>query len=259
MIAAGLKVVAATLVLVSVGCSPEGGSASDQTQPSNAAAGPATKKVAAADAKLTLRAKLEFRPIANHSEFALTLAKGPLPPDITLRMQTIGNLSVVDEAVFIADDLSTLKAWSADFAQTLPATMQVAYERIAPTKPVTLTDPVHKGWQLHFVRTDDGFAAQGATGRLRRATYQDILEILVDLTKEDGKRFGDLSGRLVDRKLAIVMGDRVLSAPTVRERIDGGSIMVTPGAADGGRAAQELLAKLAGVPASEVRVPDSSD
>lgn len=206
-----------------------------------------------------LRGAIELRPLADDSELALALAKGPLPAGVQARLDNYGT-EPKPSVTFTADDLSTLQAWSRELeTQPLPQ-MRIAFERIAATQPVSLSQPMHKGWQLHFVRTDDGFVVHAATGKLTADQYTAQPQVQVDLTPEDGQRFADLSERMIDRKLAIMLDDRVISAPVVRERIDGGTLMISLGSGDGGpQEARRLVAMLAGVPISEVVLPASDD
>ncbi|MEX1365343.1 MAG: hypothetical protein AB1Z98_19600 [Nannocystaceae bacterium] len=206
-----------------------------------------------------LRGTIELRPLADDSELALTLAKGPLPAGVQARLENYGSEPKTGVA-FTADDLSTLQAWSRELeTQRLPQ-MRIAFEKTAATQPTSLSRPLHKGWQLHLVRTDDGFVVHDATGTLTADQYTAQPQVQVDLTPEDGQRFADLSERMVDRKLAIILDDRVISAPLVRERIDGGTFIITLGSTDGGpQEARSLVAKLAGVPISEVVLPTSDE
>lgn len=67
------------------------------------------------------------------------------------------------------------------------------------------------------------------------------------LSKEDGERFAALSGKLVGRKLAIVLDGEVHSAPYVREAITGGELQIAIGSGTGDAmaAARALAATLA--------------
>ena len=54
-------------------------------------------------------------------------------------------------------------------------------------------------------------------------------EVIIDFTRWGGRRFGELTGAAVGRKMAIILDDRVNSAPTIQTRIDGGSSSITMG------------------------------
>lgn len=73
----------------------------------------------------------------------------------------------------------------------------------------------------------------------------------IRFTAQDGRRFGELTGSMVEQVLAIVMDGQLQSAPVVRERIDGGSAsLITCGAqtsySDCLSQARELAAVLRG-------------
>ncbi|HEU5059831.1 MAG TPA: hypothetical protein VFU21_25040 [Kofleriaceae bacterium] len=54
-------------------------------------------------------------------------------------------------------------------------------------------------------------------------------EVLVEYTEEGGRRFADLTGRIIGRKLAIMLDGQVSSAPVVQDRITGGRTSITMG------------------------------
>ncbi len=208
---------------------------------------------------LDVRAALELRPTADHGAFAKALAAAPSPVGIEVRLQPLSGRDGEQEAVFEADDLTVLTQWSAEQAPSLPPGLRMVYQEAANHSP-TLTQPLGKGWTLHLIRTDDGFELQQAKVRLVTSKFDARPELEIELSKDDGERFAELSARMVDRKLAIVLGDQLLSAPMIRERIDGGRLIITLGASDDpDRAAQTLVGKLAGVPASEAGPPVPRD
>ena len=51
-------------------------------------------------------------------------------------------------------------------------------------------------------------------------------QIRIRLNEEDGKRFEALTGENIDRQLAILIGDRLLTAPVIRTKIPGGEIVI---------------------------------
>ena len=58
---------------------------------------------------------------------------------------------------------------------------------------------------------------------------QGMTYVQIDFTPDGALRFADLTGRSVERKLAIVIDDRIESAPIIRERITGGKARITMG------------------------------
>lgn len=66
-------------------------------------------------------------------------------------------------------------------------------------------------------------------------------EVLVDFTRLGGRRFGELTGKNVGRKMAIILDAKVNSAPTIQTKIDGGRSSITMGG--GTRAYQQSEAE----------------
>ncbi len=53
--------------------------------------------------------------------------------------------------------------------------------------------------------------------------------VSVNFTASGGQRFGELSGQSVERKLAIIVDGEVVSAPVIKEQINGGRAQITLG------------------------------
>lgn len=209
-------------------------------------------------APVPLRGRIELRPLADDSEIAHRIAKGPVPDAVRARLLPRPRVDTgAEEAVFEADEIGTLHEWARTLEHDLPPGYRVAYEKTEPVGQPTLTQPMHKGWRLHLIRTDDGFQIHDATGRVRRSKYGGAPEMMVELTEADGKRLDELSGRMVGRKIAIMLDHQVLSAPQMNERISGGKFVVTLG--HGSQDARDLVAKLAKIPVSEVVLPPADD
>lgn len=54
-------------------------------------------------------------------------------------------------------------------------------------------------------------------------------EVTVDFTTDGGTKFADITGRNVSKQVAIILDDQIISAPTVREPITGGSAVISGG------------------------------
>ncbi len=136
------------------------------------------------------------------------------------------------------------------------ATTRVALETALKTVEV----PAGRWWALESVPGQDETPAQFCAyllhpTELRNKDIVDAVlvsgtfsehEVSVEFSEEARVRFGELSGANVDRRLAIVVDGDVLSAPTIRERIDGGRAVIMSGArtSDAAREAQGLVAAL---------------
>jgi hypothetical protein len=80
--------------------------------------------------------------------------------------------------------------------------------------------------------------------------------VMLTFTEGGGKRFGEVTGASVDRMLAIVLDGKVVSAPVIRERIDGGRAQITLGSGAPLDELQEQAAELASrLSAGAMRTP----
>lgn len=57
-------------------------------------------------------------------------------------------------------------------------------------------------------------------------------EVLIEFNRWGGRRFGELTGKNVGRKMAIILDDKINSAPTIQTRIAGGSSSISMGGND---------------------------
>lgn len=99
-------------------------------------------------------------------------------------------------------------------------------------------EPVHwRTYELAPAALDESMI-DSARASADPNTLQSI--VLVDLTPAGTTRFCDLTGQLQGRKLAIVAGTRVRSAPIIFSEICGGRISITMGSGGGEREAVTL-------------------
>ncbi len=54
-------------------------------------------------------------------------------------------------------------------------------------------------------------------------------EVLIEFNRWGGRRFGELTGKSVGRKMAIILDDKINSAPTIQSQIGGGSSSISMG------------------------------
>ena len=125
--------------------------------------------------------------------------------------------------------------------QQPPGTM-ILFERV---EPLVNSDKQELYWRSYEVAAQveiDGSMIADARSSFDPSTNRPI--VLLDFTREGGKRFGDLTARITGRKLATVLGKRVYSAPIITEAIRGGRASITMGGSDPRdqeRAAQMLV------------------
>ena len=91
-------------------------------------------------------------------------------------------------------------------------------------------DNPNRKWLLKTPPVIDGSMITNATVGFTQKTNQPA--IFFTLNSEGAKIFGDVTGKNVGKKLAIVVDNRVYSAPTIQERIGGGSGQITVGTPD---------------------------
>ncbi|MCW5807191.1 MAG: hypothetical protein KIT31_32845 [Deltaproteobacteria bacterium] len=140
----------------------------------------------------------------------------------------------------IGSYLSSLAKSDPSFA--IPSDRTIRYERVAP--PGSATDP------RPYTRTYYVMAQAGLTGS-SVADAQVAFDpdshgpiVLVDLDRAGGLVFGELTARLVGKKLAIVVDGKVASAPIINSAIRNGRISIWMGGSDpraGERAAEKLV------------------
>lgn len=72
-------------------------------------------------------------------------------------------------------------------------------------------------------------------------------EVLIEFNRYGGRRFGDLTSKNVGKKMAIILDDKISSAPTIQSAIQGGRSSITMGGTDANviqREADDLVAVL---------------
>jgi hypothetical protein len=110
-----------------------------------------------------------------------------------------------------------------------------------------VTDDIGAVVALRSYVLTGGAVVQSADIEHASAMSNDDANVLVTLRPEGAERFAEVSGEWTGRRLAIVIGGDVESAPTVRSRIDGGhvSIYIGPSTDPANvRRARELAAML---------------
>jgi preprotein translocase subunit SecD len=57
-------------------------------------------------------------------------------------------------------------------------------------------------------------------------------EVLIEFNRWGGRRFGEMTGKAVGKRMAIILDDKVTSAPVIQTKIDGGRSSITMGGSD---------------------------
>ncbi|MGK0359960.1 MAG: hypothetical protein ACI9U2_002266 [Bradymonadia bacterium] len=106
----------------------------------------------------------------------------------------------------------------------------------APIDAIAKGDPrlhlfagkVEGGWAPYFVKDQTALTIESAS-IIKLTTGEHSIRVVLD--KASVQTFAALTARLVGQRLAIIVGDRVVSAPKVMERITGGTLQVHVGMA----------------------------
>ena len=116
---------------------------------------------------------------------------------------------------------------------SLPPHAMIGYEQGRPE----LGDPSWRTYLLDDRVELDGDSIASAYQSSDPNTNRPI--VLVDFDRDGAQRFGDVTARLVGRKLAMVLGDRVISAPVINDPIRGGRASIWLGGASPDRAERD--------------------
>lgn len=127
----------------------------------------------------------------------------------------------------------------------VPDDRQVAYERVVGSAADKDRRPY---WRTHYLERHavlTGSSITNATTSNEPNTGQVI--VLLDFNRNGSRVFGELTARLVGKKLAIILDGRIKSAPVITGAIRGGRASITMGGSDPAaqeREAQELVTVL---------------
>ncbi len=133
------------------------------------------------------------------------------------------------EAIEAAIDNARARGWS------LPPGREIAFEEIEAHLP----DQPSR-YRTYVLSTEvliDGTMIDHATGSFEPTTNRAI--VLLDFTAEAGDRFCDITRRIAGKKLAVMLGGRVRSAPVINSAICGGRASITMGGSDPDRQLRE--------------------
>jgi preprotein translocase subunit SecD len=129
----------------------------------------------------------------------------------------------------IEDYLTKLAATDPTFK--VPDDHQIGYELITPAPdednqraPYWRTYFLHRAVELTGSSVQDSYVFYDPTTNRP--------EVLIDFNRYGGRRFGDLTAANVGRKMAIILDDRVNSAPTIQAAIRGGRSTISMGGSD---------------------------
>ena len=113
---------------------------------------------------------------------------------------------------------------------SLPAGSVLGYERLDPPSNAPDQRIYWRAYELSDELLIDGSMIWSATKTFDPNTDRPI--VLLDFTEEGSKRFCEVTRRMVGRKVATLLGDRVRSAPIINGPICGGRASITMGGSD---------------------------
>lgn len=107
---------------------------------------------------------------------------------------------------------------------------QFGYERVAPLPDAKDTRSYWRSYYLERAAPLTGAQISDASGLFDPNTNRPL--VLLDFTREGARIFGDLTARIVGRKLATIFEDTIKSAPIINGAIRGGRASITMGGGD---------------------------
>lgn len=163
-------------------------------------------------------AQLRFKLVDDKFTGFTELAKN-LPAGITTA-NTTGQIT------FASEDREALMAF---VKPALPEDRVVFFEReeLAGKKTRYTTYVVEAATEIGGDDVFDAFVTENSEGLSRTP------EVSMKFTGPGGKRFGDVTGANVGRRLAIVLDDEVISAPNIQTKIPNGQARITLGSRGG--------------------------
>jgi preprotein translocase subunit SecD len=197
-------------------------------------------------------ARLEFKLLDDESDFFATIARDPnakLPEGIEVRAHSVPlgrdaegeaisasrSYAALDlkEGETSKDGLARFKAWTATLE--LPPDRELGYELVRETDPDTSQEREF-GWVTHFLKSRaeitgdmvrDAQAVPDQSTNSLGGWY-----VALTFTDSGGSTFERITGENIKRRFAIILDDRVESAPVIQDRIAGGHATITMGASD---------------------------
>ena len=152
--------------------------------------------------------------------------QGPAVEDLYLRAPT-------REALVQAIERARQQGWA-------PARgREIAFEHVEPYDPEAV--PHWRTYEVSSLVEIDGTMVADATMSYDPNTNRPI--VLLDFTEAGGHAFAEMTTRLTGKKLAMMLGNRIQSAPVVNSPIHGGRVSITMGGPAGGeeRAEREAV------------------
>jgi protein-export membrane protein SecD len=112
----------------------------------------------------------------------------------------------------------------------VPEDRQIGYERHEPLPDAQDRRPSWRTYYLERAAALTGTAISNASGTLDPNTNRPL--VLLEFTRDGARKFGELTSRIVGKKLATLLDDAIKSAPIINGPIRGGRASITMGGGD---------------------------
>lgn len=197
-------------------------------------------------------ARLEFKLLDDETDFFAPMSRDPnvqLPPDVELRAESVpvgvdrngeALRSTTTYAVLLKRDDETNKEALARFKQwtetlELPPDRELGFEVLYEVDPDTFQEQ-EVGWRTYLLKsrveiTGDMIRDAQAVPDQSQTSLGGWY-VSLDFTDSGGALFERITAANVKRRFAIILDDRVESAPVIQGRIPGGRASITMGASD---------------------------
>lgn len=193
-------------------------------------------------------ARLEFKVLDDEADYVAGLRDG-LPEGISMMMESTSageerpnvNVSYLYAAMDAGEDSSTPAYQRLDaYVRTLdiPSGHELLLSEVGGPQ-----DRVQdRGWRTYYVFSSANVTGEDVedAGVAFDPTQGNAPYVSLRFNTQGADRFDELTGRNVKRRMAIVLDDKVFSAPVINQRIGGGNAQITLG---GGMGGQEAIAE----------------
>lgn len=170
-------------------------------------------------------ANLTFRSLGNSSEESTTDDAGTATEDETAvenpdSTSGAGSTDAATSTDGAAVEDSSDGAAATDEAAGTDSGTTVTDEAAGTDAEATPSDPYQGFDKIEL--TGEDFKPNGAS-----VQYDSLNNPMISIELNDASKFADVTGRLIGQPMAIFLDDEMLSAPTVQQRITGGTAQIT--------------------------------
>ncbi len=107
---------------------------------------------------------------------------------------------------------------------------EIGFELVRPQRKDDSTEPYWRTYHLRRAVELGGTAIADTRVVYNQTTNRP--EVQIDFTRYGGRRFGEVTSEAVGKKFAIILDNKIASAPSIRQAITQGSAVITLGGSD---------------------------